>query len=262
MPLANIEKAFIDNLAHQQMNESEFLSVLLPIGSLSEKKQLSIYRSNVNGAHQKVLGQIYPACLNILGEDYFNQLCRAYRFVYPSTDPDMNKYGKYFSIFIKKQSEVHNELNDFKYLVDLSWLEWCWHSSYFAKDDTAFSFEQLALIKAEDQSKLFFNLSYSFSLHATAYPLLEIWNANKNTAADEQEFSMPETENYFCISRDDFTPVVNVLNCQQYSLLKLISENLSLTQLTAVDVKLVADFQKQLMDFIEKGWISGFSVNN
>ena len=262
MPLANIEQAFVANLLQQKANEAEFLSELLPVGSLSEKKQLSIYRSNVNGAHQKVLGQIYPACLNILGEDYFNQLCRVYRFAYPSTDPDLNKYGKYFSVFIKKQSKIHNELNDFKYLADLAWLEWCWHSSCFAKDDATFSFEKLALVKAANQSKLVFNLSYSFSLHATVYPLLEIWNANKNIAADEQEFVMPETENYFCILRGGFTPVVNILNRQQYNLLKLISENLSLTQLAEVDVELVADFQNQLMDFIEQGWVSGFSVNN
>lgn len=262
MPLANIEKAFVANLLQQQTNEAEFLSELLPVGLLSEEKQLSIYRSNINGAHQKVLGQIYPACLNILGEDYFNQLCRAYRFAHPSTGPDLNKYGKYFSVFIKKQSKIHNELNDFEYLADLAWLEWCWHSSYFAKDDAVFSFEKLTLVKAENQSKLVFNLSYSFSLHSTIYPLLEIWNANKNLAADKQEFVMPETENYFCISRNNFIPVVNLLNRQQYNLLKLISENLSLTQLTGIDVKLIADFQNQLMGFIEQGWVSGFSMNS
>ena len=262
MPLANIEHAFVTNLLNREASEAEFLSELLPVGLLSEEKQLSIYRSNINGAHQKVLAQIYPACLNILGEDYFNQLCRAYRFEYPSTDPDLNNYGKYFSIFIKIQSEIHNELSGFEYLSELAWLEWCWHASYYAKNDESFSFDKLALVDVADQNKLVFNLSYSFSLHLTIYPLLDIWNANKNAAEKKQEFVMPETENYFCISRADFTSVIRLLNEQQYNLLKFISKGLTLTQLAELDANDVGGFQNQLMNFIQQGWVSGFSINN
>ena len=262
MPLANIEHAFVANLLNRESNEAEFLSELQPVGLLSEEKQLSIYRSNINGAHQKVLAQIYPACLNILGEDYFNQLCRAYRIEYPSTDPDLNNYGKHFSFFIKEQSEIHNELSDFEYLSELAWLEWHWHASYYARDEEEFSFEKLALVKAEDQNKLVFKLSWSFSLYSTIYPLLDIWNANKNTIIEKQEFFLPETESYFCLSRVNFMPEVKSLNKQQFNLLKFISNGLTLTQLTELDMEYVGDFQGQLMNFIAQGWVSGFSINN
>ena len=102
MPLANIEKSFVGSLLQPQENDTVFLSELLPINSISKEMQLSIYRSNINGAHQKVLGQVYPAILNILGEVYFNQLCRVYRLEYPSMDADLNNYGEKFSLFIKK----------------------------------------------------------------------------------------------------------------------------------------------------------------
>ena len=262
MPLANIEHAFVANLLNHELNEAEFLSELQPVGLLSEEKQLSIYRSNINGAHQKVLAQIYPACLNILGEDYFNQLCRAYRFEYPSTGPDLNNYGKHFSFFIKEQSKIHNELSGFEYLLELAWLEWCWHASYYVKDDELFSFEKLALVNAADQNKLVFNLSYSFSLHLTNYPLLDIWNANKNANEEKQEFIMPESESYFCISRLNFKPDVSLLTKKQYDLLKLISNDLTLTQLAELDANDIGGFQNQLMDFIRQGWVSGFSINN
>jgi len=264
MPLANIQKSFVNNLLRSQVNESEFLAELLPLDSLrsrlSEEKQLSIYKSNINGAHQKVLGQIYPACLNILGEDYFNQLCRAYRFEYPSTDPDLNNYGEYFSVFINEQSELHAELNDFEYLAELALLEWNWHASFYAENDNAFAFEELAKVEATDQDRLVFILSHSFSLYSTEFPLREIWKANSIDIEENQEFHMPESENYFCVSRVGFSPQVTLLNKYQYDLLKSISNGLSLTQLTELDFIATSDFQSELMSFIQNGWITGFSL--
>ena len=264
MPLADLEKAFMGHLLKPYMNDSGFLSELLPVGLLDEEKQLSIYRSNINGAHQKVLAQIYPACLNILGEDYFNQLCRAYRFEYPSMDSDLNNYGEYFSVFIKEQFEIHSELKDFEYLAELAWLEWNWHASYYVKNDGKFNFDKLALIKVDDHSKLVLLLSDSFSLHSTQYPLLDIWEANKNSVDDEQIFNMPDSENYFCISRVNVTPEIKILNRPQYALLKYISNGVTLTQLNELHMnnneKHIDGFQSQLMNFIQKGWVTGFSL--
>lgn len=260
MPLANIEKMFVDNLLKSQANENEFLTQLLPLPSLSEEKQLSIYKSNINGAYQKVLGQIYPACLNILGEGYFNQLCRAYRFKHPSTDSDLNNYGKFFSGFIKEQYNLHDELNDFEYLTDLALLEWLWHASFYADNDTSFAFDKLAKVNLSEQDKLIFILSYSFSLHSSIYPVLDIWKANTSNVKEKQEFSMPESETYFCISRVKLFPEITLLSKYQYGVLKSISNGLSLTQLTGLDFTAADDFQSELMRFIQNGWVTGFSL--
>ncbi len=260
MSLANIEKRFVGRLLKSQGNDAGFLSELLPLHSISKEKQLSIYRSNVNGSHQKVLGQVYPACLNVLGEDYFNQLCRVYRFEHPSTDADLNNYGEYFSLFLNEQLELHQELIGLEYLADLACLEWHWHASYYAKDDETFSFEKLALVEADVQDKIYFRVSDSFSLHSSIYPLLEIWNANKNLVENIQEFHMPESESYFCISRKEFSPVVDLLDYEQYILLKSLSDGMSLVQLTELDS--VYDFENKLMSFIQQGWITGFYLQD
>lgn len=260
MPLANIEKTFVGSLLQPQENDTAFLSELLPLNSINKEMQLSIYRSNINGAHQKVLGQVYPAILNILGEDYFNQLCRLYRLEYPSVDADLNHYGEKFSLFIKEQIERHKELIGLEYLADLAWLEWNWHASYYAKNDKAFSFEKLALIDPELQDKIYFRISNAFSLHSTIYPLLDIWNANKSLIKDIQEFQMPDTEIYFCISRRKFTPIVDLLDHGQYILLKTISDGLPLVQLTDLDN--VCNFENKLMRFIQQGWVTEFIVQD
>lgn len=256
MPLANIEKLFIENLLQLNGDEAGFLDKLAPLNSLDEKNQLSIYRSNINGAHQKVLGQIYPASSNILGDEYFNQLCQAYRLKYPSTDPDLNKYGEFFSFFIEQQNEIHHELNEFEYLNELAWFEWCWHKSYYAKDDLPFNFEKLAMVHLSEQDKLKFIVNKSLTLHSTIYPLLDIWSANKGDIEDEQEFIMPDSETFFAVVRNDYISSIEILSKYQHELLTKISNGMSFIQVSKGEDE--NDFQNQLLSFIQKGWVTGF----
>lgn len=259
MPLANIQHAFMTNLLQSQNTDADFLLELSPLDALSKEMQLSIYRSNINGAYQKVLGQVYPACKNILGEDYFNQLCRSYRFEHPSREADLNVYGEQFSSFINKQLKTQVELVDFEYLVDLALLEWSWHASYFAINDKAFDFTQLAAIDGEDQDNIVFDLSYSLSIHATIYPILEMWQANRNVPDKNQEFSMPESEKYFCIARNNYEVLINELNEYQFVLLQSIGNRFSMAQLTEQKKIYNGNMQEQLLLFIQKGWVTGFS---
>ena len=256
MSLANVEYQFLYSLIHSGNNDIDFMSELAVVGSLSVEKQLSIYQNNINGAHQKVLAQVYPACLNILGEDYFNQLCYFYRCKYPSTRPDLNMYGEYFSIFLQKRIAIKEELSDFEYLGELAELEWYWHKSYFSDNDPLFDFEKLARISVEKYEKLSFTLSYSFSLHATEYPLIELWNANIQKLTDTQTFLMPDSKKYFCIFREKFKPVIEILNEKQHACLTLISNKASLIELNE------AGLQNELMSFIENGRITGFLIDN
>lgn len=260
MRLANLEKAFMGHLLHPHASESKFLAELLPLNKISKDMQLSIYRDNMSGAYQKALNQIYPACMNVLGEKYFQQLCRIYFFECPSTNADLNFYGEFFSVFIKEQVEERNELNEFYYLSELANLEWHWHASYFAEDDDDFSFEKLSLVKKLEQGKIIFSLNHSFSLHATMLPLLDIWNANKGVVKANQEFKMPNNKNYFCINRADCTLQVDELHKEEYVLLKKIMAGLSLEEISHLCVDI--DLQSSIMKFIQKGWISRFEIKS
>lgn len=257
MQLAKIEKEFMDCLLKPDKDSSLFLLKLLPLKFIDAERQLFIYRSNVNGAHQKVLAQIYPTCFNILGEEYFNQLCRMYRLEYPSIDADLNVYGEHFPCFIEKHIENNVELNGFEYLTDLVKLEWSWHVCYFAKDDEEFSFSKLESVKKTEQGRLVFKLSESISLHSTLYPVLDIWRANKSNIEEQQDFTLPESDIYFCIMQSEHKPELVVLDEKQYKLMSCISEGLSLNE---INTCMQDGFQEELMVFIQSEWVVGFSL--
>jgi len=116
----------------------------------------------------------------------------------------------------------------------------------------------LALIEPYLQDKIYFRMSNAFSLHSTIYPLLDIWNANKGLVKDTQEFQLPDSEIYFCVSRKELSPTVSFLDYGQYILLKLISDGTSLVKLAELGNEY--GFESKLMSFIQQGWIAGFIV--
>lgn len=253
MSLANIEHKFLYSLIDTEVDDGAFLSQLCATNSLNPARQLSIYRSNINGAHQKVLGQIYPACLNILGEDYFDFVCRLYRFKYPSTHADLNQHGEHFPHFIKEVISTKRELAEFEYLPDLANHEWYWHAAFFTKDSTSFDFAKLAKVEEHQQHELVFELRPDFSLHKTPYPILDIWLSNRSEPDDEQTFAMPDSEICYCIFRKEYEVMFEKLDAQQYGVLYALANGSSLGM---VAQQANNNLQSMMMFFINKGWVT------
>jgi len=263
MPLADIEQTFMQCLITPYNDADMFMSKLVVAGSLSSEKQLSIYRSNINGAHESVLAQIYPACKTILGEGYFNQLCLLYRIQFPSKHANLNKYGKHFSVFIKDFIEKHNELQAFEYLPDLVLLEWNWHAIYYSCNDLPFDFSLLANVAEDQQQKLVFHLSNTVSLQCSCYPVLAIWESNRpelnnKQLKSKQTFEMPDEEIHFCIFRDNYEVSLKELPATQFEVLQAIKAGQTLGELSD---RFGGDLQPTLNYYIQLGWINSFSVD-
>ncbi len=260
MPLAELEKQFMQNLTAPDADASPFLAKLLPLKKLSPQQQLLIYLKNINGAHQKVLQQVYPACMNILGEEYFNQLCRDYRMQYPSRHLDLNVYGSEFPRYLQQQLQTRVELHEFGYLSQLAELEWCWHQTYFRKNDPAFDFAALAKVFARVGDDIVFIPSYSLSLFATDYPLVDIWQANREQVAAKQEFVAPDSTVFFAITRVDMTPDISFLNRDEYLVLQALQQRMTISALLNLPEVDASKVNALLTNFVGRGWICGFSL--
>jgi len=258
MPLAEIEKNFMRSLIEPYRAADVLLSQLEIVGDLSPEKQLAIYRGNINGAHEIVLAQVYPACKNILGEEYFNQLCLLYRIQFPSVNPDLNVYGQHFHEFIKSCIDKHKELWDFNYLPDLVLLEWYWNATYFDEDDSSFDFSRLTEVSAEQQHAMVFCLRKSVSLISSIYPIIDIWKSNRAEVSCIQSFNMPEKKLNYCIYRDDFEVKLKALSQIEFDLLTAINEKKTLGDLSE---EFGTNLQSVLYQFVQQGWICGIGLH-
>lgn len=258
MPLHEIQSQFMQSLMLPDFDEDLLLKNLKPGKRLLPARQLDVYRRNINGAMQGVLAQVYPACCRILGEDYFNQLCRAYRFKYPSSHADLNQYGEYFPNYLSAHiAEQIEQLRDYAYLPDLATLEWHWHASYYCKDEQPLDFAGLQQLDDLQQSAVIFELADSVSLQQTNSPIIAIWEANRQETSVSQEFEHDGSEIYFLICRQEYEPQIEQLAADDYTVLQAIQAGQTMGELSCKFAEIFGDC---LPDFIQHGWISGYRL--
>ena len=259
MSLAELENAFVKNIMKSGAAEEEFLSLLKSTVHLKPEKQLAIYRSNLNGLMKKVLEQIYPACFNILGEDYFYQIGRYYLVEFQSRNSDLNHFGGNLPAFLRSLLNSHNELSGFEYLPDLALFEWIWHCCYYADDNIFLEPGSLENMRPEHYASIIFKFNDALSIQKASYPIIDIWKANHYISLGDQEFYMPENELYYVISRKDFVLSYEIISEKEYEVLIAIENG------NTLDV-IVSDFnndiQKYLPAWIMKGWVAGIALKD
>lgn len=256
MSLKNTQQLFSDALltANPDVSHHPVESLIRTTGDLSAKQRLDIYRSTGVTAQINALKQIYSVCEQVVGKRAFASMSRNYALAHPSHSPDLNVYGDSFNEYVDKVQREHG-YTDFYYLKDLCSLERLWHNAYYAEDDAAFDFIAFQAEYSKG-AEVMLKLSHSLTLMKTEYPVHLIWQQH----VDQQQKSVVKStqEIYFiCIYRDEFQPKVEVINDSCFYFLLACQHEMSLQDIAMDEQCLSA--MNVIPDFIERGWISGFS---
>ncbi|MCK5335442.1 MAG: putative DNA-binding domain-containing protein [Gammaproteobacteria bacterium] len=258
LQLDGLQQEFINNITDSSHNNELFLCQL-DSKHLSAENQIDIYRRNYSGSIQKVLQQIYPACFNILGSEYFHTLCRDYSLLHAPTDKDLNTYGKYFNELLLAQCETNSLLNGYEYLHDLAVLEWHWHASYYSSNDTLFDFQKFSLLSSSQHSRVVFELSHTLSKHSSIYPVIDIWKNNRDTNATAAEYSIPGKPVNYCIFRQQLTLCIELIDDSLSQTINAIQYKIDLDSLCHYDN---FDINITLPQLIKNGWVTGFTLRD
>ena len=105
---------------------------VLPGAGMTSTEHLTIYKGAILGTLERALGNIYPVCERLLGQEFFAGMARQFAYETPSTSPDLANFGDGFDTFIA-DFEPAAALT---YLPDIAKLEWHWHRAFNAGDET------------------------------------------------------------------------------------------------------------------------------
>lgn len=97
--------------------------------------RVGLYRGNLHAHRRAALANAYPVLLSLVGDDYFDQLSRAYGLAYPSQSGDLNLFGEQLATFIGE----YEADPQFAYFADMARLEWALHVAYYASDVAPFT---------------------------------------------------------------------------------------------------------------------------
>lgn len=134
---------------------------------------INVYRNNYRGNLHDTLAGAYPVIVQLVGEDFFRRITRAYIGQYGSKSGNLHRYGDAMAEFLAE----YEAACDLVYLSDVAALEWACHRAYFAEDTATLEIVDLAGVPPERFGELILYVNGSL-LHSN-YPVAAIWHAHQ-----------------------------------------------------------------------------------
>ncbi len=160
--------------------------------------RFALYRGNLTATWDKVLSSTFPVIRQLLGDEFFTALSRAFGMAHPSDNPDLNHFGEHFARFLAYFEHVA----EYPYLPDMARLEWALHRAYYADDAAPIAPDAFAALSPEDFESARFTLHPAATLFDSHRAVVSLWLAHQaDNAAFPSDMDVPS---YAAIVRPRF----------------------------------------------------------
>ncbi|WP_460829339.1 MNIO family bufferin maturase [Massilia agilis] len=181
-------------------------------------ERLAIYRGNLTANWEKSLGAAFPVVRQLVGEEFFSGLARAYGKAFPSQDPDLNLFGENFAQFLAGFAAVER----YPYLPGMARLEWLLHRSYYEPDAPALDPAQLAALAPEEVEAARFTLHPAAAFDHCEWATAALWLAHQPDGPPFPE-QMRE-DSYALVVRPRWQPQLVPLTASAFAALTALAE--------------------------------------
>lgn len=220
----------------------------------SHPQRLTIYQASITSALIATLKDTYSVCLKLVGDDFFMAMAKYFIFQTPSNSPDINQYGETFASFIDNFPPTKS----LPYLADVAALEWAWHLALHGKDYHPWDNSKLTTLNDSQYGQVIFELPPNASLISSKYPVLDIWRMNQESDPNKQiPIDLKAGEAKLLVWRQAMDVHIDVLQAQEWSILKAIAEKQTIDELCASFYPIIGENLPSLLgSFVGKKWIS------
>ena len=237
MDLTQLQQSFSDALLSPAAQPS-FSSQLKSHALLDDR--FAYYRGNLTGAWIASLRGAYPVLLQLVGDDFFDGMAKAYGAAYPSQSGDLTLSGAQLAAFL-----THCDFIDtYPYFVDIARLEWSLHCAYYAADATPLSLND-AIVTAQTLGQDLVNGRLVFhpaaSLFESDQSAVELWLAHQGDAEPVFPDEMTR-KNAALITRPQWNASLVSLTGAEWSALDALFQGKSLGDALEIALSMDAHF--------------------
>ncbi len=258
--LAELQTNFIhDCLSGALTADNTLMANDLNTQLISAQGLMGIYQSSAIANITNSLSLSYPVIEKLVGKGFFQVMCKPYIVKHWPTSGNMDDYGEYFSSFLAEFEQVRH----LSYLEDVAQLEWRFHQSSLANDNSYFDWARLAEVASSET--ITFLLSPSVSIMSSTMPVDKIWLMNQVNAPENIELSLDgdgDSDIFIVLFRQGLKTEMMTVDESEFTFLQSIENGLNfetaIESAKAVDANIAIDHG--LKKYIELGIISGFLI--
>jgi len=219
---------------------------------------VEVYRNNYRGNLHDALAGAYPVIEQLVGNDFFRGLTRAYIEQNSSRSGNLHNYGEQMAAFIADFLPAKQLV----YLSDVAALEWACHCAYFAADAGTLDTGKLSWLEQEHYSDLVLVVHPACHVVRSVYPVADIWHAHQPGAPGDFHIDLDSGPCNALVIRIDDVVLVNKLEDAVAFWLSIIQSGITLGDATAATLEKYPDFDLQagLACLVAQGVFADFHV--
>jgi hypothetical protein len=179
LTLAELQSRFRDTVLGA---DAEHLKDAVADDRLGFANRLNVYRNNTMLLLREALAENFPVTYQIVGEDFFASLARAFVKTHPPRSSCLFEYGDGFADFI----DTFPGIESLPYLSDVARLDWAQDRALHAADVMPVSASDLSKVSADDYGRLVFALHPATHVVTSSYPLHAIWALHQPQANSDE----------------------------------------------------------------------------
>ncbi|MFZ6733804.1 putative DNA-binding domain-containing protein [Undibacterium sp. Ji42W] len=219
--------------------------------------RFALYRGNLTAIWTAALKNAFPVLYQLVGEDYFEQLVRAFGRACPSESGDLNQFGARLAAFLKTVPDAA----DYPYFSDVAALEWQVHSTYYAADSDAITLAgllQAVAASGQDVQAVQLEFHPASSLYISELDSVAIWLAHQT----DTDAGFPENIKQTChglISRRHWSVELQAISKPGFLALTALQQGSSLG--AALEIALDADSEFDINAELQTWFAAGLFAN-
>lgn len=216
---------------------------------------LQAYQANAGALAERALGAAYPTVAQLVGEESFAALARAFWLREAPARGDIGLWGARLPAFITDAQSLASE----PYLADVARLDWAVHEAERAADTTApEGLERLATLAPE---LLRLSLAPGCAVVASPHPIVAIWAAHRVSpdAGDErfapvrEAFAARRAETAW-VARHGWRGQVRAIDAAEQRFVENLLAGQSLAH-ALVQAGDEFNFERWLITALQQGWL-------
>ena len=142
------------------------------------EQRLQIHRNNTTILLTDALAATFHIVHELVGEEFFTQVARAFVRIHPPTSPCLFEYGQDFPAYLQSIAA----LSEMAYVADVAELEWQWNAALFAAEAEPLTAQDLAAIAPEELAESHLTPHPSVRFVTSPYPIKQIWDMHQSDA--------------------------------------------------------------------------------
>lgn len=196
-------------------------------GKGEQLSRLNVYRNNVFSSLQTALGEIFPICKQLVGDDFFNAMAHQYARTFQPKSPVLSDYGDYFADFIR----TFLPAQQLPYLADLCELEHRILQLTHAAEVPTFTLEdaQQRLQQVQNPESLLLTLSANCQLMHCQYAIGSLYVAHQQPNPDLSRLNVNHSE-CLLLSKDGLYGCCYLISPAEYAFLSALQNGVTLSQ--------------------------------